>query len=411
VSVTDVIQAAWVAPMDVPPLRDAAIAVGDGLVVAVGPAKQVAAAYPDARVTDLGDSIVLPGLVNAHTHLELSTVVRPATAGKFVDWIMDLMSQTFRTGQADGSAVGDAVRRGIEESIRFGVTSVGDITKQCTATRPIQREGPLRVVSYGEIQAMAQRRVLLEERFASAVDCTSESPWLRVGVTPHAPYTVEREGYRKCLDFARAHGRPIATHLAETPEEAEFLAAGTGEFRRLWEVGVNAWDEHVPTFAGGPIRFAEAVGLLSYPTLLAHVNYCDDDELAILAGGSASVVYCPRTHAYFGHRPHRWREMLAAGINVAVGTDSRASAPDLNLVDELRLLRQLAPDVPAIELWAMATTHAAKAIGLLSVGSIAPGKAADFAVFPARDEQPLESILQQPALPSRVYIAGVLLPG
>ncbi len=409
-SVTDVIQAAWVAPMDVPPLRDAAIAVGDGVITAVGPAEQIAAAYPDARVTDLGNSIVLPGLVNAHTHLELSSVVRPATAGKFVDWIMDLMSQTFRTGEADGSAVGDAVRRGSQECLQFGVTAVGDITKQCTATRPIQREGPLRVVSYGEIQAMAKRRVLLDERFANASDCASESQWLRVGLTPHAPYTVEPGGYRKCVDFARAHGRPIATHLAETPEEAEFLAAGTGEFRRLWEIGVNAWDEHVPTFAGGPIRFAEAVGLLNYPTLLAHVNYCDDEELAILAKGAASVVYCPRTHAYFGHRPHRWREMLAAGINVAVGTDSRASSPDLNLVDELRLLRQLAPDVPAIELWAMATTRAASAIGLLSVGSIGPGKAADLCVFPAHDDDPLETILQQPTLPSHVYVAGIRQP-
>jgi cytosine/adenosine deaminase-related metal-dependent hydrolase len=268
----------------------------------------------------------------------------------------------------------------------------------------------LRVVSYGEIQAMAQRRNLLEERFNNAVDCASESQWLRVGVTPHAPYTVEPEGYRKCLQFARSTGRPIATHLAETPEEAEFLAAGTGEFRRLWELGVMAWDEHVPTFAGGPIRFAEEVGLLSYPTLLAHVNYCDDDELAVLARGAASVVYCPRTHAYFEHRPHRWREMLAAGINVAVGTDSRASSPDLNLVDELRLLRQIAPDIPAIELWSMATTRAAKAIGLLSVGSIASGKAADFAVFSARGDDPLEAILQQLMLPSHVYVAGTLLP-
>lgn len=405
-SIPQVIQAEWIAPMTSPPLRGGSVVVEDGQIVAVGSSKDVRNTYPHAPVTDLGDSILLPGLVNAHTHLELSNVVRPATAGKFVDWIMDLMSQSLRIGQPDGSAVGDAVKRGVAECLKFGVTTVGDITKQCTVTRPILRDGPLRVVSYGELQAMAKRRGLLEQRFAPAADCSAESATLRIGVTPHAPYTVEPAGYRKCLDFARREGRPIATHLAENPDEAEFLAAGTGEFRRLWEVGVNAWDDAVPRFAGGPIRFAKAMGLLDYPSLLAHVNYCDDDELAILAAGQASVVYCPRTHQYFGHPPHRWREMLAAGINVAVGTDSRASSPDLNLVDDLRLLRQIAPDVPAADLWAMATTRAAKAIQNGAVGSIAPGKAADFVAFAASGHDPLETVLQEPLLPTHVWIGG-----
>jgi cytosine/adenosine deaminase-related metal-dependent hydrolase len=286
------------------------------------------------------------------------------------------------------------------------VTSVGDITKQCRVTRRVLRDAQLRVVSYGEIQAMALRRGLLDERFAAASDCTTESATLRIGVTPHAPYTVEREGYERCLEFAQRDDRPLATHLAENPEEAEFLAGGTGEFRRLWEVGVNAWDDRVPRFKGGPIRFARAIGLLTHPTLLAHVNYCDDDELALLAGGRASVVYCPRTHAYFGHPPHRWRDMLAAGINVAVGTDSCASSPDLNLVDDLRLLRKIAPDMPVRDLWSMATTRAAKAIGLSNVGSISMRKAADLVAFDAVGDKPLEAILDQGLMPNHRWFAG-----
>src|SRR5207302_10539659 len=108
---------------------------------------------------------------------------------------------------------------------------------------------------------------------------------------------------------------------------------------------------------------ANAIGLLDYPTVLAHVNYCDDVDLDLLARGRAGVVYTPRTHAYFGHPPHRWRDMLARGINVAVGTDSCASSPDLNLVDDLRLLHRLAPEVPAQTLWEMATIRGARAIG------------------------------------------------
>ena len=138
------------------------------------------------------------------------------------------------------------------------------------------------------------------------------------------------------------------------------------------------------------------------------MNYCDDDELALLARGRASVAYCPRTHRYFGHAPHRWRDMLAAGINVAVGTDSYASSPDLNLVDDLRLLHRIAPDVPAETIWSMATNRAAKAVGMESaIGTIAPGKAADFAAFAAPGDDPLMAVLENGAQrPSRVWVGG-----
>ena len=136
------------------------------------------------------------------------------------------------------------------------------------------------------------------------------------------------------------------------------------------------------------------------------MNHADDAELAILAAGRASVVYCPRTHAYFGHPPHRWRDMLAVGINVAVGTDSRASSPDLNLVDDLRLLRRIAPDVPPIELWAMATTRAAVAISRADVGRLAVGSLADAVAFPVTSGDPLAEVLDDGGLPAGAWLAG-----
>src|SRR5205814_3937646 len=125
----------------------------------------------------------------------------------------------------------------------------------------------------------------------------------------------------------------------------------------LWNM-LGLWADPVETFRGSPIEFAKSVGVLDEPTLLAHVNYCDDAELATLSRGRASVVYCPRTHRYFGHPPHRWREMLARGINVVVGTDSCASSPNLNIVDELRLLHEIAPDFPVESIWKMTTSNA-----------------------------------------------------
>ncbi|HEX4055006.1 MAG TPA: amidohydrolase family protein [Tepidisphaeraceae bacterium] len=390
-----------------PPFRDGGVVFSAGLIDAVGSAGDLQRKYPDAIVEDVGESVILPGLMNAHAHLELSHIRRGDPPNNLAEWIeKTLMPQTAATGHAAADAVCFAMHEGVAQCLRFGVTSVGDISKQCMHSRPALRDGPLRVVSYGEIQAMAQRRGLLEERFASAADISCESNWLRVGVTPHAPYTVEPAGYARCLAFAKSQKRPLATHLAETADEANFLASHSGPFRHLWEVGVNAWDDAVPRFAGGPIRFARDLGLLDYPTLLAHVNYCDDDELAVLARGKASVVFCPRTHAFFGHPPHRWRDMLARGINVAVGTDSCASSPDLNLVDDLRLLHRLAPEVPAVQLWEMGTTRAARALGWNRTGAIRAGDPADFVAFGCATADPLREILDREVLPTSIWIGG-----
>jgi cytosine/adenosine deaminase-related metal-dependent hydrolase len=326
----------------------------------------------------------------------------------FYAWLVSLFSRLGPT-RGDENIIRGAVRKGVEQCLRFGVTTVGDISRECRITRSKLSAGPLRVVSYGEVQAMSQRRVLLDERFAPAAEISEESEWLRIGISPHAPYSIEPFGYTKCLQFARKNSRPIATHLAENPEEAEFLAEHIGPFRELWDNVMMAWDDAVPRYSGGPIRFAKSLGLLDYPTLLAHVNYCDEDEMQILSAGKTSAVYCPRTHRFFGHPPHRWREMLRRGINVAIGTDSCASSPDLNLVDDIRLVHQIAPDFPVEKLWEMITTRAAHAIGLSSgVGAISPGLFADFSLFPVSTEQPLLEILENSILPSQVWIGGNL---
>jgi aminodeoxyfutalosine deaminase len=240
---------------------------------------------------------------------------------------------------------------------------------------------------------------------AAAVDDQFAGPRLTIGITPHAPYSVEPDGYRRCLEIAQERRLPLATHLAESLDEATFLAEQTGPLKDLWDQWLT-WDDNVPKFVGGPIRFARQLGLLDNPTLLAHANYVDDDEMDILAASKASVVYCPRTHKYFGHRPHSWREMRARGINVAIGTDSCASSPDLNLVDDLRLLHQLCPDEPAAELWQLATTRAARAVGLNDAGVIRVGDPADFVAFECRSSHPLREILESPMLPSGVWIEG-----
>jgi cytosine/adenosine deaminase-related metal-dependent hydrolase len=399
------LRAKWIAPMDTPVIGDGAIVVAGGRIIAVGDASTLTRNHPVADHRDLGESVILPGLVNAHVHLELNDEPQVTASGPLASWLIEIIQRSPRSD--DSGRVAHAIDIGVKQCLRFGVTTIGDISRQSNLTRPLLKDGPLRVISFGEIQAMAQRRDLLEPRLAIAADRSHESERLRVGLSPHAPYSVERRGYERCIALAKEEQFPVSTHLAESADESEFLAEHTGPFRTLWDF-LDAWDESVPRFDGGPIRFAKSIGLLDIPSVLAHVNYCDDAELKLLASGKASVVYCPRTHAHFNHPPHRWRDMLAAGVNVAIGTDSVASSPDLNLLDDLRLMRRITPDFPVATLWQLATTRAAAVLGLsASVGSLTPGKLADFIIFDApQGNDPLEAILREPIFPREVWIGG-----
>ena len=391
--------------MDRGPIPEAALHIEGGKIARVGSRREILAGAGDAEIVEMGNSVLLPGLVNAHTHLELSDCVcgEPPTGG-FAGWLVGMLKRTRISPEEMNSAVTRAIDVGVEQCLKFGVTTVGDISRQVHLTRPLLG-GPMRVVSFGEVQAMAMRRGLLDERLAAADESVS-SGRLRIGISPHAPYSIEPEGYRRCLEIACAKKMPLCTHLAETRDEAEFLSDHCGPLRELWDAWLT-WDDRVPKFEGGPLRYARELGLLDEPTVLAHVNYCDDEELAILAEGRASVVYCPRTHDYFRHPPHRWRNMLERKINVAVGTDSCASSPDLNLVDDLRLIHRESPEVEPGEIWELATIRGARALGLSGVcGLLSPGFDADITAFPVSGNDPLKEILETEVLPLSVWISG-----
>jgi aminodeoxyfutalosine deaminase len=350
--------------------------------------------------------VLLPGLVNAHTHLELSDrSAEELRAGSFPEWVANLMAGRPPTEQLEGASR-EAVRKGVAESLRAGVTTIGDISRQAAATRGelATLGGPAgggvpRVVSFGEVLGLGKLRARAEGLIAAAAAGTDQMtagglPLLRRGISPHAPYTVEGPVLRACLRKAIVKRLPLAMHLAEVVDEGAFLEELSGSLGREWEVmkSLDILDEEVPRMGGGPIRWAQRWGLLladkhdakprALAVLLAHVNYCDHAELAQLAAARASVAYCPRTHAYFGHPPHRYRDMLAAGINVCLGTDSRASNPDLSVLNEARLLRERDGTDP-YALLEMVTRRGAEALGMEEqVGTIAAGKAADMTLLP-----------------------------
>jgi cytosine/adenosine deaminase-related metal-dependent hydrolase len=203
---------------------------------------------------------------------------------------------------------------------------------------------------------------------------------------------------------------PLSIHLAESAEEEPFTRSATGCLAELLrELGV--WDRHVPASGCGPFELARKTGVLGRRTVVAHANYVADADIALIAAAGASVAYCPRTHRAFRHPPHRFREMLAAGINVCVGTDSLASNPSLSVLDELRFLRLEYPDWPADELLAMGTLRGACALGLAAAcGSVSVGKSADLSVVPLEDNTRAgrwDGILESEGAPLAVFVAGV----
>jgi cytosine/adenosine deaminase-related metal-dependent hydrolase len=343
--------------------------------------ERIVAAEPTGRRApdvDLGNAAVLPGLVNAHTHLDLTGLrgqVPPG--GEFTDWLRAVIRHRRSLSSAQLEA---DVRTGLAESLAHGTTLLGDISG-LGFSWPVLADSPLRAIVFYELLGLTRTRA--HQAWALCCDWLRGHPataTCRPGLSPHAPYSVRSSLIRATVHLARARHLPLAIHLAETRAEREVLAHHRGPFATfLGDLGV--WDPQ--GLVGSP---EEVLSLTAEadPVLYAHGNY--------LAPGTpvppgATVVYCPRTHAAFGHESHPFRQFLAAGVRVAVGTDSLASNPDLDVLAELRFLRRHHPDVPGAVLLQMGTLNGAVALGWdAETGSLTAGKSADLAVVPLPDE-------------------------
>ena len=405
-----ILKARYVLPVDGPVIEDGCVVVSGKRITAVGPARDV----QSPPVTDFGDALIGPGFINAHTHLELTSLAeRVPPTPDFIDWLRRLVAVR-RAESITKEPVQRAVLAGIAQSVRAGVTAIGDITSTPAWTREVLARSPLGGVSFGEIIAIGNRRHLLAARLDAAAAGEMASGRMCVGISPHAPYTVEPDGLRRCAERANSMGSPLCIHLAECADETLFTQSGEGPFvEYLTELGV--WDHSVATSGCRPVELAHRSGLLGPRTIVAHANYVTDADIDQLAAGGTHVAFCPRTHHAFGHTPHRFTDMLRRGVNVCIGTDSLASNPSLSVLDELRFLHRQYPDFPIEELWRMGTLRSARALGLAEqTGSLSVGKQADIVVIPLPNSPQgrrspsavLSSILESGDRPTAVYIRG-----
>lgn len=390
------LRARWVLPIDGPPIEGGYVSVLADRITAVN------RTAPDASaVEDLGDMVLMPGLVNAHTHLEFSDLAAPlGFAGMGLPaWIRLVIAERKR-GRRDPEA---AIAAGIAESLAAGVTTIGEI---CTAAAEAYAGAAPRpmIVSFQESIGFSGQRV---DSALADVERRFELAMPPAGFSPHAPYTVHPRLLERIVTAAARHGAPVAMHLAESREELQFLANGDGDFATLLDER-SMWDPTAIPPGTRPLDFLRVLAAAPRAVVI-HGNYLAADEIALLGARRAhmSVVYCPRTHAFLQHDPYPLAALRAEGVRVALGTDSRASNPDLNLLAELRAAAARQPNVSGADIVRMATLDAAEAIGMGDDrGSLAAGKRADLIAVPCNLRDPVEAIIFGDAHVERVWLAG-----
>lgn len=339
----------------------------------------------------LGDVALLPGMVNCHTHLEFTDCREPLgeAGSSFAKWLKAVIAHRARAVAAVGDDVAVAksatCEQGWLEMLESGTVAAGEILSRPI---PVRRDEDSQRQAAPEFSGTIFHEVLgldLTRAQASwewAMGCLAEPSTERVrfGLSPHAPYSTSTWLYRQCAEHSRRHGLPLATHLAESREELQLLTDRSGPLVDfLADMGVWRPEQ----IEASSIR--EVLALLSGVDrlLLVHGNYLERDDWRWLRSKdpNATVVYCPQTHAYFQHERHPWVEMMADGVQIALGTDSRASSSSLSLWDDLRVVRERYPEQDPALLWRMATIHGARALGLEpDLGSIRTGKLARFCV-------------------------------
>lgn len=373
--------ARWVLPVTQPPIENGTVVESDGIITYVGPRETA----PAGEDTELGDALLLPGLVNVHTHLELTAMRGFLEDSRFAGWIETLRQS--RNSTLTGEMLLDSARFGIIEGLEAGVTTYADTCSSGVVMRALRELG-VRGVMYQEVFGPdpAQADGAMQDLGERVRKLESErSDLVQLGVSPHAPYTVSDQLYEAAAKFAHSRDLPLAMHVAESEAERDLVVDGCGDFSHdLRKRGIGC-----DSRARSPIELLAARGTLDRGALLIHCVRVDDADIEIMASRRCAVAHCPASNAKFGHGVAPVVKFLEAGIPVGLGSDSVASNNRMDILDDARLaaLVQRAltgrHDVfDAKESLELATVGGARALGLESrIGSLEVGKEADLAAF------------------------------
>jgi cytosine/adenosine deaminase-related metal-dependent hydrolase len=357
-------------PIDGPPLTPCRVRYEDGVITQID-------SPPSASVPEeLENAVIVPGLINSHTHLEFSRLAAPLGRKgiSFVDWIREIINWRVTSDPTDAERQ-QACIDGLAESQQHGVACLGEICTSAAGSEAIFASAGVEGTVFRELLglSLAKEEGLLQlaDRFLATASATT---W-RAGLTPHAPYTVGPSCLKKLVH--RHRHVPFAMHLAETVEELELLRAHSGPlYEFLGEI--DAWEAAALPRGISPVDYLTLLSAADR-SLVIHGNYLDSEAIHVLAQhhDRMTVVYCPRTHSHFEHGNYPLEDFLSADVRVSIGTDSRASNPDLSILAELKHVAARHPSIAPSRLLELATINGAWALAREAThGSLKVGKSA-----------------------------------
>ena len=386
-------------PVASAPVPNGAIAVHDGRIVAVGRRKDVVKAHPGAEVRDLGDAVIVPGLINAHTHIELSFMNGdPPAGGTFMTWLADLVA---KRAQVDPGVAAQAAAAAVLTMVQRGTVAVGDIANG-TWSAPIVARSGLHGLAFHELfgfrAADAESILDLAAQRLEAIDSDPDVKGARERITtvltPHAAHTTSHPLLKALGGRAVASSEVLSIHVAESDEETQLLRDGSGPFKDFL-IERGAWDPSFKAPGLSPVEYLDRLGVLTPRTLAVHCIHIDNQDLSRLQARGVTVVTCPRSNQRLGVGKAPIPKLMASGIPVAIGTDSLASSPDVDVFTEVAHLRQDHPGLSPAAALRIATLNGARALLLdKEFGSIEPGKSAALTVVGLNDpgDDPLEAV-------------------
>lgn len=372
-----IIRARSVVTMDGPPVGNGAVLIEGGRIAAVGRWDEVRRHAPGDEVRDLGECALLPGLINAHCHLDYTGLrgsIPPPPS--FSAWVAEINK---RKADLTADDYLRAIEEGFAEAVSFGTTTIANLEAfpDLLARMAAPAARTWWFAEMIDVREPVSASAVIEQMSASAGD-----DWLgQFGLAPHAPFTASSKLYAEVAALARARNLPATTHLAESREEMEMFRDGRGALVDfLKSIGRPIHDCGSAT----PLALLLRAAVLDERWIVAHLNELTREDIRLLGRAPKfHIVHCPRSHAYFRHAPFRFEELRALGFNICIGTDSLASNSDLSLLAELRQFARNEPILSPRELIEMITVNAATALGQSDVlGKIRPGFAADLIAVP-----------------------------
>jgi cytosine/adenosine deaminase-related metal-dependent hydrolase len=369
-----ILRARFVVTMNGAPIENGAVATSDERIIDVGSFAEVKARNP-GEIVDLGEQALLPGLINAHCHIDYTCLRgKIAPQKSFTDWIRAINAE--KAGLSNDDYL-DSINTGFVEAKRFGTTTIANLTAFPELISKIQ--APIRTLWFAEMIDVRQPE-RAKEIVDHAVDLLRSVE--HGGLAPHAPYTASANLYRYAEEVARRQDFLLTTHLAESSEEMQMFVHRRGPLQDfLAGIGRDTSDLKGLT----PIEQLSAVCTLDERWLLVHLNelLMSDFELLAASRGKPQIVHCPRSHKYFGHSRFPFEKMRELGLNICLGTDSLASNSDLSLFAEMRALQESESAISPEEILEMVTVNSARALRFADkVGQIRPGLLADLIAIP-----------------------------